>query len=119
MEIITNNNHIKSTLVHIFNEFKEKFKYQQALKEKIEEGKNKSKQHKPRFYLNSKNLDLDNEFKDKILAKNYENYDQYNLVYHHEVLNKTTVRKYLSKAYSRYYLRPTYMFKTFKSFISA
>ena len=74
VEIITNNNHIKSTLVHIFNEFKEKFKYQQALKEKIEEGKNKSKQHKPRFYLNSKNLDLDNEFKELKSESNVDNH---------------------------------------------
>ncbi len=57
------------------------------------------------------------EYEDKILAKNFEDYDQYNLVYKHVTLDSKTVRKYLSNAYTSYYFRPSFIFKSLKSFI--
>ena len=58
-----------------------------------------------------------NEYKDKIIVDNYDEFDQYNLVYKHNLFNKEQIRKYLSKAYSTYYLRINWLFKYFKSFI--
>ncbi len=57
------------------------------------------------------------EYKEKILAKNFEDYDQYNLIYEHKILNKKIIRKFLSKAYDKYYFRPSYFIKSFKSFL--
>ncbi len=59
------------------------------------------------------------EFKNKIIVKNFENFDQYNLTYKHKTLDQNIIRKFLSKAYSKYYTRPSYMIKTFKSFINS
>mgnify|MGYP001190612665 FL=1 len=58
-----------------------------------------------------------NEYKDKIIVDNYDEFDQYNLVYKHNLFNKEQIRQYLSKAYSSYYLRINWLFKYFKSFI--
>ena len=58
-----------------------------------------------------------NEYKDKITAKNYDEFDQYHLVYEHSLFNKKNIRNYLSKAYSSYYLRINWFFKYFMSFI--
>ena len=60
-----------------------------------------------------------NEYKDKITAKNYDEFDQYHLVYDHNLFNKKNIRKYLSKAYSSYYLRINWLFKYFRSFITS
>ena len=60
-----------------------------------------------------------NEYKDKIIVNNYDEFDQYNLVYKHNLFNKEHIRKYLSKAYSSYYLRINWLFKYFKSFITS
>ena len=59
-----------------------------------------------------------NEYKDKITVKNDE-FDQYHLVYNHNLFNKKNIRKYLSKAYSSYYLRINWLFKYFRSFITS
>lgn len=60
-----------------------------------------------------------NEYKDKIIVNNYDEFDQYNLVYKHNLFNKEHIRKYLSKAYSAFYLRINWLFKYFKSFITS
>jgi anaerobic magnesium-protoporphyrin IX monomethyl ester cyclase len=60
-----------------------------------------------------------NEYKDKIIVDNYDEFDQYNLVYKHNLFNKEQIRRYLSKAYSTYYLRINWLFKYFKSFITS
>ena len=57
------------------------------------------------------------EYKDKIVADKFDNFDQYHLVYKHNLFDKKTIRKYLSKAYSVYYLRINWLYKYFKSFL--
>ena len=58
------------------------------------------------------------KFKDKIFAKSYEQYDQYNLVYDHENLNKYQVRQWLEKAYENFYIRFSWIKKFILSFIN-
>mgnify|MGYP006086043813 CR=1 FL=1 len=58
-----------------------------------------------------------NEYKDKIIVNEYNSFDQYHLVYKHDLFDEKTIRKYLSKAYSMYYLRVNWLFKYFKFFI--
>ena len=58
------------------------------------------------------------EYKDKINVEKYENFDQYQLVYNHKLFNKDEIRKYLSKAYTAYYLRINWLMKYIKSFIT-
>ena len=58
------------------------------------------------------------EYKDKIDAVNYEEYDQYNLIYKHEILDKKRVRFYLEKAYENFYLRFSWIKKFIFSFIT-
>ena len=53
------------------------------------------------------------EFEDKISVKEYEKFDQYNLIYDHNILNKKQIRKLLSSCYSMYYLR----YKWIKKFL--
>ena len=60
VEIANDNSHIKSKLKSMFDEFKEHFEYQQALQKKIKEEQTNSKEHKPKIYINSKNIKLDN-----------------------------------------------------------
>ena len=57
------------------------------------------------------------EYKDKINVDKYENFDQYQLVYSHDLFNKSEIRNYLSKAYTAYYLRISWFMKYIKSFI--
>ena len=57
------------------------------------------------------------EYEDQITANRFEEFDQYNLVFKHKNLNKEIIRKYLSKAYSSYYLRINWLTKYFKSLI--
>jgi len=59
------------------------------------------------------------EYKDKIVVENYDEFDQYHLVYKHELFTKENIRNYLSKAYSSYYLRINWLFKYFRSFITS
>lgn len=58
------------------------------------------------------------EFKDKIFAKKYEDYDQYRLVYKHENLDEFKLRKLLQKAYESYYVRFSWVKKFIYSFIN-
>ena len=60
-----------------------------------------------------------NEYKDKIIAEKYDEFDQYHLVYKHELFSNKNIRNYLSKAYSSYYLRINWLFKYFRSFITS
>ena len=60
-----------------------------------------------------------NEYKDKIINKNYEYFDQYSLVYKHKIFDSNQVRTYLDKAYSKYYSRLGWLVKYFKSFLYA
>ena len=53
------------------------------------------------------------EFKNKISVNEYEKFDQYNLIYDHNILNKKQIRKLLSSCYSMYYLR----YKWIKKFL--
>jgi anaerobic magnesium-protoporphyrin IX monomethyl ester cyclase len=57
------------------------------------------------------------EYEDKITVNRFEEFDQYNLVFKHKNLNKEIIRKYLSKAYSSYYLRINWLAKYFKSLL--
>ena len=57
------------------------------------------------------------KFEDKISVKKYESFDQYNLVYRHELFDAKKIRFFLSKAYSRYYFRFRWVAKHFFSFI--
>ena len=57
------------------------------------------------------------EYKDKILAKTYEQYDQYNLIYKHNTLNEDEVRHNLEKSYEKFYLRFGWIKKFILSFI--
>ena len=59
------------------------------------------------------------EFKEKIIAKRYDEFDQYHLVFNNKKLNKQIIRKYLSKAYTSYYLRINWFTKYVKSFLSS
>ena len=55
----------------------------------------------------------------KDLPENYDEFDQYHLVYKHDLFSKKNIRYYLSKAYSSYYLRINWLFKYFRSFITS
>ena len=57
------------------------------------------------------------EFKDKIVADQYQQFDQYNLIYKHEILSKKNIRDLLSKSYSKYYFRINWLFKFLKSIV--
>tara|TARA_B100001057_G_C22845145_1_gene948712 strand:- start:1315 stop:2634 length:1320 start_codon:yes stop_codon:yes gene_type:complete len=57
------------------------------------------------------------EFENKITAKTYDEFDQYNLVYDHQLFSRKNIRNYLSKAYTSYYLRIDWLFKYVGSFI--
>jgi len=57
-----------------------------------------------------------NEYKNKIIANNYDEFDQYHLVFDHKNFNPKKIRDYLSKAYSLYYFRFSWLFKFIRSF---
>ena len=57
------------------------------------------------------------KYEDKILTDKYESFDQYNLVYKHNLFDKKKIRIFLSRAYSKYYFRPKWIFKHLLSFI--
>ena len=56
------------------------------------------------------------EYKEKITKKTYEAFDQNTLVFKHDNLSEKNIEKYLSKAYTKYYLNFKWLFKYFKSF---
>ena len=57
------------------------------------------------------------KFKEKITVENFEDFDQYQLVYKHDIFNKKEIRKLLNKTYNSYYLRLNWIFKYVKSFL--
>ena len=69
--------------------------------------------------VNNKPFDdeTDDEFKEKIIAKRYDEFDQYHLVFNHKIFSQQNIRNYLSKAYSLYYFRFSWLFKYIRSFI--
>ena len=54
------------------------------------------------------------ESENKILTKNYEKYTQFNLVYKHNSLSTDLAQKLLEKAYTKYYLRISYIYRMIK-----
>ena len=58
------------------------------------------------------------EYKNKIDVTKYEEYDQYNLIYKHNILDKKKVRFYLEKSYESFYLRFGWIKKFILSFIN-
>jgi radical SAM superfamily enzyme YgiQ (UPF0313 family) len=58
------------------------------------------------------------EYKNKIIVKKYEDYDQYNLVYKNNNLDENKVRKYLERAYEKFYIRFNWAKKFIFSFIN-
>ncbi|MDA9852637.1 radical SAM protein [Candidatus Pelagibacter sp.] len=59
------------------------------------------------------------EYEDRIIAKNYEEFDQYNLVFKHNVLSAKEIRELLGKTYTLYYGRLSWFFKFLKNSILA
>ena len=51
------------------------------------------------------------EYNNKITEEKYENFDQYRLVYKHNIFDKKKIRFFLNKAYSKYYSRLNWFFK--------
>jgi radical SAM superfamily enzyme YgiQ (UPF0313 family) len=54
------------------------------------------------------------ESENKILTKNYEKYTQFNLVYKHNSLSADLAQRLLEKAYIKYYLRISHIYKMIK-----
>ena len=50
------------------------------------------------------------EYKDRILADKYEDFNQWKLIFNHNNLNTSEVRNLLNKAYLSYYLNPKWLF---------
>ena len=59
------------------------------------------------------------DYKKKIIKKNYESFDQYSLVYKHNKFDSEQVRKFLDGAYTQYYSRLGWLTKYLKSFFYA
>ena len=57
------------------------------------------------------------EYKDKIIAKKYEEFTQYQLVFQHKIFSKERIRALLSGAYSRYYFRIKWVLNCLKIFL--
>ena len=55
------------------------------------------------------------EYKNSIIVKNFESYDQYSLVYKHKLFEPNHIKYFLSKAYTRYYLRISWVLKYLRS----
>ena len=51
------------------------------------------------------------EYKDKIITEKMEDFDQYRLVFKHNIFSNEEIRNYLDKAYSNYYSRLKWIFK--------
>ena len=54
------------------------------------------------------------EYKNKIIAKKYEEFTQWQLVFIHENLNKLQISNLLLKAYEKYYLRVGWFIKHYR-----
>ena len=59
------------------------------------------------------------EYKNKIIENSYESFDQYRLVYKHNIFDSQKVRNLLDRAYTKYYSRIGWILKYFKSFLYA
>jgi len=57
------------------------------------------------------------EYEDRITAENYEEFDQYNLVFKHNTLSSKKIRELLGKTYTLYYGRIKWIFKYLKNSI--
>jgi radical SAM superfamily enzyme YgiQ (UPF0313 family) len=57
-----------------------------------------------------------NDYYDKIIVKEYENFDQYKLVYKHNIFKQIEIKKYLNDAYSKYYSRFAWFYKYIKGY---
>ena len=57
------------------------------------------------------------EYKDKIIVKDFENFNQYKLVYKHKLFNQEEIKKYLNDAYSKYYSRFFWLFKFMRGYL--
>jgi radical SAM superfamily enzyme YgiQ (UPF0313 family) len=55
------------------------------------------------------------EFQNRITAGRYEDFNQWRLVFRHDVLSPSDIRELLGIAFRDYYLRPTWMWKYLKS----
>ena len=58
------------------------------------------------------------EYKEKIFAKKFEEFSQYQLVFNHKNLSAKDIRHLLSKAYTKYYFRFKWILKLAKAAIS-
>tara|TARA_Y100001970_G_C14255829_1_gene875298 strand:- start:2209 stop:3534 length:1326 start_codon:yes stop_codon:yes gene_type:complete len=54
------------------------------------------------------------EYKDRIIAKKYEDYNQWQLIFKHDNLSSNKIRKLLNKAYISYYFNPYWILKFLK-----
>ena len=59
------------------------------------------------------------EYKDKIIVNNYENFNQYELVYNHLKFNQREIKKFLNDAYSKYYSRFLWLSKFIRGYLIA
>ena len=57
-----------------------------------------------------------NSYKDKIKKKTYQSFDMNTLVFEHSNLSEKNISDYLSKAYTKYYFRLSWLVKYLKSF---
>tara|TARA_A100001015_G_C15040656_1_gene739429 strand:+ start:2943 stop:4277 length:1335 start_codon:yes stop_codon:yes gene_type:complete len=57
-----------------------------------------------------------NSYKDKIIKNRYESFDMNTLVFKHQNLTEKNISDYLSKAYTKYYFRLSWLIKYLKSF---
>ena len=51
------------------------------------------------------------EYKDKLYTNIMEDFDQYHLVFKHNIFSREEIRNYLDKAYSQYYSRINWLIK--------
>ena len=59
------------------------------------------------------------EYKDIIIAKKFEQFDQYNLVFNHKIFSPEKIRVLLSKTYTMYYGRISWFIKFVKNSLLA
>jgi len=57
-----------------------------------------------------------NDYKNEIIVKEYENFNQYKLVYKHKIFDEIDIKKYLNIAYSKYYSRFSWFYKYAKGY---
>ena len=59
------------------------------------------------------------EYENKIITEKFEDFDMYNLVFSHNIFTPKRIRELLSKSYSMYYGRISWLFKFFRNFLTA